>query len=361
MGATMKTKTMLMASAAMLVFAATAGGADAGHFKGWYISAEAGANWVQDWDFTSATGPAHSHKDVAEFETGWAAMASLGYAFQSNWRLELEAGYRTNDIDLIVARLNGGGPVNYNTFDDASLQEFTLMANVLYDIQLSKGVSLSLGAGVGADKVNLEFDAFVPAADVDEWALAYQGIAGLNIAVGSRTDLFVNYRYLNVDAVDIPVGPINNHAITGSDDFQKHTVTLGLRYDLAPDAVPVPPASTPAALPPPLAKEFIVFFGFNKCNITSEADAVLSEAASSAKASGSASISIVGHTDTVGSNAYNQKLSECRADAAKLNLVGKGIPDSAISTSGRGEGDLMIQTGDGVKEPQNRRASVNLN
>jgi len=108
-------------------------------------------------------------------------------------------------------------------------------------------------------------------------------------------------------------------------------------------------------------KAFIIFFGFGKCNITAEADAVLSEAAAAAKSGGSASVSIVGHTDTVGSPSANQRLSECRADAAKSNMVGKGVPAGAISTSGRGEGELMVQTGDNVKEPQNRRANINLN
>jgi outer membrane protein OmpA-like peptidoglycan-associated protein len=123
-------------------------------------------------------------------------------------------------------------------------------------------------------------------------------------------------------------------------------------------AVPAGPAAeTP--IPPPI-KHFIVFFGYNKCNITAEADQVLSEAAAAAKSTGSAHIDIVGHTDTSGSSAYNQKLSECRANAAKTNLVGKGIGAGSISTSGKGETELMVQTGDGVKEPQNRRATVDL-
>ena len=107
------------------------------------------------------------------------------------------------------------------------------------------------------------------------------------------------------------------------------------------------------APPPPAPKQFIIF--------TAEADAVLSEAASAAKSTGAASVKIVGHTDTVGSNKYNQKLSECRANAAKTNLVGKGVSEGAISTSGKGESELMVQTGDSVKEPQNRRATVDLN
>ena len=87
---------------------------------------------------------------------------------------------------------------------------------------------------------------------------------------------------------------------------------------------------------------------------------MLSEAASAAKSMGSASVTIVGHTDTVGSPKYNQKLSECRAHAAESNLVGKGVPQGAISASGKGETELMVQTSDNVKEPQNRRATVDL-
>jgi OOP family OmpA-OmpF porin len=107
-------------------------------------------------------------------------------------------------------------------------------------------------------------------------------------------------------------------------------------------------------------KQFIIFFGFDKCTITPEADKVLGEAADTAKSEGTAKIQIVGHTDTSGSPAYNQRLSECRSNAARTNLVGKGIADGAITTSGKGESELMVQTADGVKEPQNRRATVDL-
>jgi outer membrane protein OmpA-like peptidoglycan-associated protein len=144
------------------------------------------------------------------------------------------------------------------------------------------------------------------------------------------------------------------------DRIDKQSVTIGLLFDLHPDMVAAPPPPPPPPPPPAAPSHFIVFFGFNKCNITAEADGVLSEAASAAKSMGSASVTIVGHTDTVGSNKYNQKLSECRANATKSNLVGKGVPEGAISASGKGETELMVQTGDGVKEPQNRRATVDL-
>jgi len=122
----------------------------------------------------------------------------------------------------------------------------------------------------------------------------------------------------------------------------------------------VPDLTPPPEVPPPDTKQFIIFFGYNKCNITAEADRVLSEAASTAKSTGSASVKVVGHTDTSGSAAYNQRLSDCRANATKNNLLDKGITENQISASGRGESELMVQTADGVKEPQNRRATVDL-
>jgi OOP family OmpA-OmpF porin len=350
----MTIRTILLGSAAIaLGVAATTAPAQATQLRGWYVGIEGGANWVKDWTFTSSNGT-HNHEFDANFESGWAVLGTVGYDF-NHWRIELEAGYRHNEVE------------NFSTFglpfpdNDASLSELTLMANILYDINLTDRLSLALGAGAGGDKVDLEFGA-IQAADIDEWRFAYQGIAGFNYALSRRWDLALNYRYLHVDAPEIPIGPFNGHAFTSADDIEKHTVTLGLRYSFGreeEEAAPPPPP--PPAMPPPPPAHFVIFFGFNKCNITSEADAVLSEAAAAAKSTGSASVKIVGHTDSVGSPKYNQKLSECRANAAASNLTGKGVPAGAISTSGKGETELMVQTGDGVKEPQNRRATVDLN
>ena len=354
----MKTKTILLGSAAIAI-AASIAPAQASHFNGWYVGIEGGADWVQDWDFKSRTTfiTTHTHFDTTNFNTGWAVLATVGYAFQ-NWRVELEGGYRDNKIDSIVAR-----GFTSNTFDfGGSLKEISVMANVHYDIPLTSKLMFSIGAGAGGDRVDVNFNA-TPGSDVTQWRFAYQGIAGLSYAIGSRTDVTLNYRYLHVQAPDMNLGPVNGHSTVSSDDLVKHTVTIGLRYDLWGDeepmeaAPPPPPPSAPMAEP---ARSFVVFFGFNKCNITAEADRVLGEAATTAQSTGSAHITIVGHTDTSGSPRYNQKLSECRAHAAASNLEGKGIARSAISASGKGETDLMVQTGDGVKEPQNRRTTVDL-
>jgi OOP family OmpA-OmpF porin len=134
-----------------------------------------------------------------------------------------------------------------------------------------------------------------------------------------------------------------------------------MRFDLQADRAPAAPPKAPPPVQPKAPKQFIVFFGFNKSNLTPEAARVVADAAAAAKEYGSASIMVVGHTDTVGSPAYNNALSMRRSGAVKDGLIGNGIPASAISTAGRGESELMVQTGDGVKEPQNRRATIDLN
>jgi outer membrane protein OmpA-like peptidoglycan-associated protein len=321
--------------------------------NGWYVGLEGGGNWIDDTDATSifdADPPGGGILSTGEFtfDTGWAAIATVGYGFGRNWRAEFEAGYRSNDVDSSTA---------------ADVSEWSAMVNVLYDIHLTPSATLSLGAGAGGDFAQLHID---PASyDADDWNFAYQGIAGLAYSLTDKIDLTLTYRYLRISEPEFEgrtLGPAGLLSYS-LDDVTKHTATIGLRYAFgAPAAAPMaeaaPPPPPPAA--PEVARQFIVFFGFNKCNITGEADGVLSQAAEAAKQTGSASIAITGHTDTTGSPKYNQKLSECRANAAKTNLVGKGISAGSIHAMGKGENELLVQTADGVKEPQNRRAQVDL-
>jgi OmpA-OmpF porin, OOP family len=324
-------RTVLLGTVFGLGLAGTVAADPARH--GWYVGLE-GA-WVHTND-TNLPGASF------EFENRWGALGTIGHAFDRNWRLEAEFGYRNNDL----------GQVNNVNVIDGDLTNWTAMANVIYDAPIAERWLVNLGVGAGVDKVR--FDREIPGLSDADAVLAAQGIAGITYRLGNHWDLALTYRYLWADDPTL-------FAINQDMEVTKHTVSLGFRYGYDEPPAPPPPAAPAAPPPPPAPKQFIIFFGFNKCNITAEADAVLSEAASAAKSTGAAAVQIVGHTDTVGSAAYNQKLSECRAGAAKANLVGKGIDDGAIATSGKGESELMVQTGDGVKEPQNRRATIDLN
>jgi outer membrane protein OmpA-like peptidoglycan-associated protein len=103
---------------------------------------------------------------------------------------------------------------------------------------------------------------------------------------------------------------------------------------------------------------FLVFFDWDKSVITPDAAAILDKAVEQYQTTGQTSVALVGHTDTSGSADYNMGLSQRRADAVKAYMVGKGIPDSAATATGVGQNQLLVQTADNVREPQNRRVEI---
>lgn len=119
------------------------------------------------------------------------------------------------------------------------------------------------------------------------------------------------------------------------------------------------PAPLPAA-PPAHVREFMVFFDFDKSTLTPEAREVVDEAVRTAKANGAVRITVTGHTDTVGSFRYNQALSERRANSVKNEMVRMGMNGNEIATRGKSFSEPLIATGPGVREPQNRRAVIDL-
>ncbi len=120
---------------------------------------------------------------------------------------------------------------------------------------------------------------------------------------------------------------------------------------------PVPVAPPPSAAP---VSNYQVYFDFNSWNLSAEQLTTLQQAIQTARAGGQSHITIVGHTDTSGSAAYNQRLSVKRANVVVEALVDMGARREAISASGVGEADLAVPTGDGVKEPKNRRDVITL-
>lgn len=354
----MKTTRVHAAVLLSLLSAAPAYGAD-----GWYLSVEGGAGIVNDWEHTrtlwTLCGP-EFRDAVASFDTGWAVFGAGGYALD-NWRIEFEGGYRHNELDSYLKEKWNGTLVSVNGRGPAptgELSEASLMLNILYDVPLFDRFSMSIGLGVGADYARLKFDTGWAPVDEENWHFAYQGIAGLNYAITGAMIVFVNYRYANVN--DARYEPTPAIDLEG-EAFEKQTASAGIRFALsAPDApVPVPqPPATPA--PVPLEREFMVFFGFNRANLTPQALATIRQAVTAVRESGSAAIRVVGHTDRVGSIAYNKVLSVRRATSVQKALVAEGIAADSISISGRGESEPMVPTADGVRESQNRRVHISF-
>jgi outer membrane protein OmpA-like peptidoglycan-associated protein len=88
---------------------------------------------------------------------------------------------------------------------------------------------------------------------------------------------------------------------------------------------------------------------------------VISDAANYAKSGNATRVVVVGHADTSGSANYNVRLSERRAKAVADALVGAGVAQTALSVDWKGETMPAVATGDGVKEPLNRRSTIDIN
>ena len=147
-------------------------------------------------------------------------------------------------------------------------------------------------------------------------------------------------------------------------------VAAALMFVAACEDTPPPPATTGTGA---AVKQYMVFFDFDRSNITAQAAATIKQAADARRrgiegealktfvmqCTGAVTrIAVTGHTDTSGSATYNMALSLRRANAVKDALVREGVPAQAISVVGRGEQGLLVQTGDGVREPQNRRVEI---
>jgi outer membrane receptor protein involved in Fe transport len=120
----------------------------------------------------------------------------------------------------------------------------------------------------------------------------------------------------------------------------------------------VPPAVQAPAAPAAVAHSYMVFFDFDKSDLTAQALAIVDQAAQNAGPAKVTEIQVTGHTDTVGSDAYNMRLSRRRAESVAAELEKRGIPEREIAIFAKGKRDLLVPTGDGVKEPQNRRVQI---
>jgi iron complex outermembrane receptor protein len=141
-------------------------------------------------------------------------------------------------------------------------------------------------------------------------------------------------------------------------------VGVELKYNFAAESTPEaaaapytpPPAMAPA--PAPVARSYMVFFDFNRSDLTPEAVSIVDQAARNAGPAKATTLTVTGHTDTVGSAAYNMRLSKRRAESVAAELEKGGVSATEISIVAKGKTDLLVPTKDGVREPQNRRVTI---
>jgi outer membrane protein OmpA-like peptidoglycan-associated protein len=115
-----------------------------------------------------------------------------------------------------------------------------------------------------------------------------------------------------------------------------------------------PPRVEPVAAP----RSYLVFFDFDKSDLTPAAQTVVHSAAENSAKMNVTKLTVTGHTDTSGSDAYNLRLSRRRAVSVQQELIHDGVPAGEIAIFAKGKRDLLVPTADGVKEPQNRRVQI---
>ena len=343
------------------------GAASAQTVNGLYIGGGVGVNLMPEQSVESL--PGTTAKGRLSTEAGAAGVVSLGWGFGNGFRAELEGSYRYNGI-------NGVSAIGPNARAVGNEQKFGIMTNLLYDVpDLVPVIQPYVGVGLGYQwafeqglAASATTGAFRLRQRATEGNFAYQGIVGAAWPVQAVPGLAVTgeYRFMGLagnrsyDAATISAAGTAIGTARFSDNYN-HSLLVGLRYSFgAPDAVPQaapPPLPAPASLP---ARTYLVFFDWDKSDLTDRARQIIAEAATNVPRVQTTRIEVSGHTDASGSPRYNQALSERRAQAVAAELVRRGVAREAITIQGFGKSRLLVPTKDGVREPQNRRVEIVL-
>ncbi len=327
-------------------------------FQGLYVGAGAGYNLPENAPLALG--------GQLEPRGGFAGLGSVGYALGNGFRFEVEGNYRHADLGRTTAASSTNG----------SVQTYGVMVNALFDIDVgAPWIYPYIGGGVGYAWTHLSsqtsltppgFPMLSSRFDQTEGNFAFQAIGGLSFPIPRvpGLSLTAEYRFFGVPGSESFTGsqlvaglpaPV---PITLRPQHQyNHSFLLGVRYAFNV-AVPVPAPAAPAAPAPTEARSYLVFFDWDKATLTDRARQIVREAAENSTKVEYTRIEVNGYTDTSGTHRYNQGLSVRRAQAVQAELIKDGVPPNAIAIEGFGDTHLLVPTGPGVREPQNRRVEI---
>jgi len=131
-----------------------------------------------------------------------------------------------------------------------------------------------------------------------------------------------------------------------------------------PRPAPPPPAPKPAPKPKPVAEKVTfaadVLFDFDKAVIKPEGMSKLDDLSSKMRGINLEVVIAIGHADSIGSDAYNQRLSVRRAESVKAYLVSKGVESNRVYTEGKGEAQPVADNKTRDGRARNRRTEIEV-
>jgi OOP family OmpA-OmpF porin len=335
----MNLRTALMATTLLALPLA----AQAQPVSGLYIGGGAGVNGLLDLRGTAG------NRGKYESDVGAAVVGSLGYGFGNGLRTEVEGNGRYGHARVKPNAVNGSGEGD----------SYGVMGNVLYDFDIGQNwVYPYVGVGGGYQWYEIHNDP-VSVRSTGNWAA--QGIVGAAFPIASvpGLSLTTEARYLStIGDTKLHSGPVSGKVT----EQQNISGLIGLRYAFNAAPAPAPMAPTPVAAPAPApARTYLVFFDWDRADLTTRARQIIGEAAQASTRVATTRIEVDGHADKSGTPSYNQGLSMRRANAVAGELVRLGVPRTAIDIKAFGDTRPLVPTAAGVREPQNRRVEIILN
>jgi len=358
-----------------LSVAASAIAAPAMAHDGLYFGADVGAVFANEYDADVGT---VADAITTESDPGFTGGALLGYDF-GMIRTELEGSYQEFNASQYTSAVVGlprgtSAPLTGTVGGFGEHRLTSVMLNALLDFGGHDGIGFSIGAGAGHSWAGLDLSSTASATpyiddEAHDWA--WQALAELRVPVNSRVDVGLKYKYFNTSTMNFT----DSRGRSTDIDFTTHSGMLSLIYNFGGDAPPPPvvvapvvppprPPAPPVAPPPPPrvapcnTGPYIVFFDWDRADITPEAATVLNSAVTAYGDCGNASIMLAGHADRSGTTTYNVGLSQRRNAAVTSYLTGRGIPAARVASQAFGETVNRVATADGVRELQNRRVEV---
>jgi len=325
-------------------------------FQGIYIGADAGYNLPVDIGATTNLVLPSTSTNL-KTTGGFVGLASVGYGLGNGMRFEIEGNYRRGNIS------GATGPLV--TDATGRLQTYAVMANALFDMDIGMPwLYPYIGGGVGYAWTNLgnvilsgPATPFGATVNSTKGNFGFQAIGGLSFPMPRvpGLSLTTEYRFFGVPGNE-------TFAVSTGDEIKlrgqyNHSFLLGVRYafNVSPPTQLTLDTVGPA---PAAARSYMVFFDWDKATLTDRARQIVKDATDNSTHVQYTRIEVNGYTDTSGTHQYNQGLSVRRARAVQAELVKDGVPQDAVTTQGLGDTHLLVQTGPGVREPQNRRVEI---